>query len=323
MCTISSDLLYLFQPNIVRLSQGVDVCVSVLLLHSLLNLLSTHNSSLLLFFFYHSLYVMAAGSKNAKKRKANNSDPDISSDSDIVFDDLSSEGQAIYQLINKRFTPLCDSLSKKLSVKDARIDKLEQEVSYLRKYILSLEEKIDDSEAYERRDTVILSGSSVPVASDSENCSDLICDLVRDKVRVNLKSSDISVAHRLGRKPTTQAQDRRSLIVKFCRRDLKYDLLKAARTVKPDNFYINESLTPTRNTAMFGLRQAKKKFPHIIAGYGSMDGKVYCFVKPPNPTSPMARNMKTFVNTRKRFDELCVKTLGCESKDLVNNWPSN
>ena len=42
------------------------------------------------------------------------------------------------------------------------------------------------------------------------------------------------MAHRLGRKPASQSEDRRGIIiVKLCRREVKYDLMKACKSVKP------------------------------------------------------------------------------------------
>ena len=75
--------------------------------------------------------------------------------------------------------------------------------------------------------------------------------------------------------------------------------------MKPRNLFISESLTRVRCTALFGLRQAKKKYPDVIAGCGSYDGKVYAWVKPPNANAPNARNTKISVNSKEKF-VICV-----------------
>ena len=116
------------------------------------------------------------------------------------------------------------------------------------------------------------------------------------------------MAHRLGRKPASQSEDRRGIIVKLCRREVKYDLMKACKSV-------NESLTPTRNAILYGLRQAKKKFPDRISGYGSIGGKVLVWIKPANSNAPNMRNSKMFVNNKIRFDALC--------SDILNVIPPN
>ena len=131
----------------------------------------------------------------------------------------------------------------------------------------------------------------------------------------------MSVAHRLGKKPATQAPDRRNLIAKFCRRDIKHDLLKACRAMKPPNLFINESLTKTRNTALFGLRQARKKYPKVVAGCGSTDGRVYAWIKPPNSDAENAKNTRICINSRDKFETFCNDTLKCQSSDLIDSWP--
>ena len=192
----------------------------------------------------------------------------------------------------------------------------------LQQTVLSLEERVEDQEAYESRDTIVLSGSELPAASTSENATNVVCDLIRSKIGIVINPSEVSTAHRLGKKANSQAPDTRNIIVKFCRRDTKLDLQSACRRVKPKNLFINENLTPIRNSCLYGLRQAKKIFPSIVAGCGSMEGKVYAWVKPPNPNTPMARNTKVMINSVRKFDDFCSKVLKCESKSIVSKWPN-
>lgn len=245
-------------------------------------------------------------------------------DEDGVFDEEnkhSEEQNDIMVLFEKRLAGVVADFEGKLAAKDSLLDELSTEVVNLKKKVLTLENKLDDQEAYERRDTVILSGSDVPLATDKEDSSKVVSDLIKDKVGYHLRTSEISVAHRLGPKPLNQAPDRRKFIVKICRREVKNDLLRVCRSVKPANIYVNESLTKVRSTVLYGLRQAKKKFPSIISGCGSSEGQVIAWIKPPNPQSPNARNIKTIVNTRERFCDFCARTLKCDPSDLVSDWP--
>ena len=198
---------------------------------------------------------------------------------------------------------------------------MKEEIATLRKKVLDLEEKIDDNEAYERRDTVIFSGTDIPTAQEAEDTVKVITTLVKDKIGVVMKKDDISVAHRLGPKRNTQGIDKRSIVVKLCSRDTKLDLMKACKAVKPKNIYINESLTRPRAFALYGLRKAKKKFPSKVAGYGSYEGRLYAWVKPPNPTDPRARNGKMLINTCDQFKDFCDRVLNCDPSELVDNWP--
>ena len=177
-----------------------------------------------------------------------------------------------------------------LDDKDEAMKKFEQQVVDLQQTVLSLEERVVYQEAYERRDTIVLSGSEIPAATTSENATNVVCNLIRSKIGIVINLSEVSTAHRLGKKANSQAPDTRNINAKFYRRDTKLDLLIACRRVKPKNLFINENLTPIRNSCLYGLRQAKKNFPSIVAGCGATEGKVYAWVKPPNPNTPMARN---------------------------------
>ena len=100
--------------------------------------------------------------------------------------------------------------------------------------------------------------------------------------------TDVSIAHRLGPKPTGSV-DRRSIIVRFCRRKLKYTILNKARTTKPAGLFVNESLTPTRQKITSAIRRAKREHPDVISGYETIDGNIYLYVKPPNPDAAGAK----------------------------------
>ena len=65
----------------------------------------------------------------------------------------------------------------------------------------------------------------------------LVCDLLKTGLRINVSSADISTVHRVGKKSINQQVDERNIIMKLCRRDLKGDVLRACRQLKPD-FYI-------------------------------------------------------------------------------------
>ena len=139
-----------------------------------------------------------------------------------------------------------------------------------------LEERIEDAEAYERKDTLVISGKNVPPVVPGQNETTIVSDLLRFGLKLNVSSADISIAHHIGRKPVNQQVDSRNIIVKLCRRDLKEDILNACRQIRPKDIYINESLTPTRSKIMYILRTAKKKGYSRIAGCSSFGGRVFC-----------------------------------------------
>ena len=73
----------------------------------------------------------------------------------------------------------------------------------MHKKIEKLEDKIGCNDAYDRRDTIIISGKSVPPPSPvgrDENCPLLACDLIKENLNYVISPNDISVVHRLGDK---------------------------------------------------------------------------------------------------------------------------
>ena len=59
---------------------------------------------------------------------------------------------------------------------------MKEEIATLRKKVLDLEEKIDDNETYEQRDTVIFSKTNSPTAQEAEDTVKVITTLVKDKI---------------------------------------------------------------------------------------------------------------------------------------------
>ena len=257
------------------------------------------------------------------RRKKAVASTDSESDTSIDPDELNSEQKIVFSLFEQKLNAVVMDFKSIISAKDTMMDQMSAEISILRNKVMSLEDKLEDTEAYERRDTVIFSGSELPAVTDDEDCSKVITELLKDKVNYFLRQSEISVAHRLGQKTESQTPDKRKIIVKLCRRDIKNDIMKACRTIKPKNLYANESLTRVRSTALYGLRQAKLKYPNIIAGCGSSEGRVYAWIKPPRPNAPNAKNTRIMINSMERFMEFCTGTLKCNHSDLVTNWPNN
>ena len=201
--------------------------------------------------------------------------------------------------------------------KEAEILKVKEDNQQLRSVVSKLEEKIDDTDAYERRDCLVISGEQVPAAETGENTVEVVNRLIKDKLKINLSPTDVSTAHRLGRKPVSQAPDRRKIIMKLCRRDLKKDILYACKQTRP-GFFINESLTPTRNTILFALRKMKRTSDSsVVQGTSTLDGKVFAWVK----SQGSSRDLRVSVNTKAQLEEFSTKYLGKPLTDFVDDWP--
>ena len=66
--------------------------------------------------------------------------------------------------------------------------------------------------------------------------------------------------------------------IKLCNRDVNENIFKCCKVVKPQKFYINESLTPLRNTILYVMRQAENKQPSEINSCNSSDGGVVAWL---------------------------------------------
>ena len=135
----------------------------------------------------------------------------------------------VYVLLEKKFASSLKDMKSALDDKDEAMKKLEQQVVDLQQTVLSYEERVEDQEAYEKRGTIVLSGSELPAATASENATNVVYNLIRSKIGIVINPSEVSTGHRLGKKANSQAPDTRNIISKFCRRDTKLDLLSACR----------------------------------------------------------------------------------------------
>ena len=146
-----------------------------------------------------------------------------------------------------------------------------------------------------------------------------MCDIVKDKLKFVLPQSEINIAHRLGRKTTAQAPDKRPIIVKFCRREGKQKLMEASRRQSSGSrrLFVNESLTPKRRSMLYALRQMKRAHPDIVLGCTSMDGRVFAFTK---PRLPGARNMRHLLSTKDDLQAFCRDYVKKSLDTFLSTW---
>ena len=62
---------------------------------------------------------------------------------------------------------------------------------------------------------LVVSSSTAPVVTQGENVFNVVSDMMEEKLRINVRSSDMSTAHRMGLQPKSQAEDRRRIVIKF------------------------------------------------------------------------------------------------------------
>ena len=239
---------------------------------------------------------------------------------------LSEDSKYIVESMNTKFDKLSGDLQEMrelLEIKSAKVEEMESEITLLKNKVTKLENSLDDEDSYVRRDTIIFHGTSIPPCETGEICSDVICNVIKNKLKINLQSSEISVAHRNGKIPTNQGPDRRGIIIKFCRRDTKRTIMMTKRDNSDGNhtLFSNESLTSKRQTILYALRQMKKKFPNLVKGCTSQDGRVFAFTSPPAmATNARMRDRKHLINTHESLVQFCREYVKLPLDIFLDSW---
>ena len=218
-----------------------------------------------------------------------------------------------------------------LTTRDERISGLETTLSTLQAEnaklqtrMTSLEGKLDATEAYERRDTIIISGSIDP-ATTGEITKNVVVDLVKRKLGgLTIQPSDISVAHRLQTRPNTQNAKPPNIYVKLCRRDLKKELIYASKQQDRNSntrILVYESLTPKRTAIFRTLVNMKKHDKDLVKGVTSHEGQVVAFTPGTQLASgERGKDRRHYVNTREQLQKFCEEFVRQPLEDFIVNW---
>ena len=245
----------------------------------------------------------------------------LSADSKVVISLLKAEFRKFKdETLHAEFSKFKEEMATLINGKNEIIEQLSSKLSTLEKHVSTLKEIIDDQEAYTRRETVVLAGPSIPEVSNGEKCGEIAINLIKSKLNLNLTPDAISTAHRLGKKPISQGPDKRKIVVKFTRRDLKRDVVSASRKqVKPAQLFVSESLTPARSTLFFALRKMRSAHPEIVKGCTTFEGKVFAFTKPSNP-SVYARDQRHFINSYDKLVSFCRDFIKVPMENFLASW---
>ena len=179
---------------------------------------------------------------------------------------------------------------------------LREENDNLSRQLDEANQRIDDLEAYTRRDSLIVSGLPLATAAEAASTSTTtISDFdikgehtvatesslltLFGKMNVKISTSDISICHRL---KSPRKGGIPPVIVKFTNRKAR-DLVYAARTqLKPSTVYINEDLTK-RNSKIFAEARKLVKSGKI---HKAWTNKGHVYIKEDNQQSCPPKQIK-------------------------------
>ena len=230
---------------------------------------------------------------------------------DDDLENMSAESRIILEKLDSVRLEIVDQLK----ARDERIDKLESDVSVLKRENRNLRNRLDDIESNQRSDSLILSGDALPTATMNENPVQIVEDVLKSKL--NISTTDIILsAYRIGNKPVTQSPDRRKVMVKLKNSQSRIDIIHSCKTVKPSQLYVSENLVQSRAELLYALRQAKKREPQKLLSCWSRDGRIYDLLK---ATSAQSNNYKVRIDDRLKLEELFEKTLGFHVSDVLKD----
>ena len=158
-----------------------------------------------------------------------------------------------------------EALDSKIEEANKKIDGLSEKLLSVTEKLGAAERRIQQLEAYSRRNCLTISG--VP-EHEAEDTDQLVLDIAKS-AGVILSPDDIDVSHRLGRKGAKP----RSLIAKFVTRNVREKLYNSRRDKTVSRVrhhpvltedvlrstYISECLTPQTQQLLFVCRQLKRE----------------------------------------------------------------
>ena len=224
--------------------------------------------------------------------------------------------EAMKTMLNERDNKVCelaDRLEEEIVDKESKINALNTEIQNFKSVNTDLASQLkkmtnahDELEAYGRLDSLVFSGDKIKVYQPDEDCVSIAKNMINSELKLAMDPI-ISSAHRMGRPPAPESTepDKRSIIVKFVKRDDKFKVLKKAtnKSTRVNGLYVNESLTPTRAKILYVLRQCKKNRNSPLKGTSTLNGRVFAVHKASATSSDDDPMLRTEINTKEKLQD--------------------
>ena len=227
------------------------------------------------------------------------------SEDDKILEKLTGNSKIIVKILSSKIEDMKTLFQATLEERDRENAKLRTDLSKLKTDYARLADRVEDLETSERKYDLVISGKSVPVVTESEDCK-TITKSILDNLRLNFPDENIRHAYRLGTRPNSQRPDRRNILVKMSSPEFVQDVIKAAKTVKPKDVFMNENLTPKKHKILQLLRKAKKDHPAKISGCGSRFGRISVWTKPQDAGRS---DVRLNVNNVDQLSQFCTRIL--------------
>lgn len=137
-----------------------------------------------------------------------------------------------------------DNIEQRISKVTYKVENMERVVNQHTNDILMTNFTIDTLEQYARRNNLRFFGLA---EKPSENIDNIILQVIKEKMNIDINIHDIERAHRIGKKT---ASNTRPIIVKFVSYRTRATVFQARRLLKGQKIYIQEDLTKYRHSLM-------------------------------------------------------------------------
>lgn len=132
---------------------------------------------------------------------------------------------------------------------------------------------------------------------------------------------DIVSAQRTGKQSSTK----KNILLKMRTLGNKTDIINSCKSQKP-SFYANDDLPAEKQTILYVVRQAKKRFPNTVSGCSSSGGKLYAYVKQAadgesSTTTGTTRDRRVPIGNLRKIKAFCTDILGCGLETFIQTWP--
>lgn len=167
------------------------------------------------------------------------------------------QSEAIFNKFEEKFAKLENCLSSFEAKFEENLKKIE-----------ILEKRIDDNEQYNRLNNLRVYGIK---ETGEENVENLIIELFKNKLNVNISGMDIERVHRLG--PLSQGKSR-PIIIKFVSFKVRAEIYGQKKLLKKTGFVVREDLTAARLKL---VKEAVTKFG--VTNVWTLGGKIFVFYR--------------------------------------------
>ena len=201
----------------------------------------------------------------------------------------------VRDLLGDIFQEKMQAVLNKVEALERENEKQNEEIVKLKSDLNTANAKLDDLEAYNRRDNLIIAGlppasyaeaspgESEPTAVSGEhaNATEELVLALCQKLQVPITSADISIAHRL---KSRNAQEPPPVIIRFATRKARDTMYSARFQLKnlPNKIFINEDLTQRAAQLFARARQLVKQ--KVIYSAWTKTGAVF-IKRDNNPSS--------------------------------------